>query len=146
MAARASSASRRKAASKRRTPAGRASLGSRDLDLEPWPSRRRSSRVPVSRRISRRAAAIPGPLDVAGRILVGFWMGLAHSIGWLVRAVGRGAATARQLHPQHQRDGAGLVTIALALLLAVAVWWGAGGPVGADINEFARLLFGATAI
>ena len=146
MAARASSASRRKAASKRRTPAGRASLGSRDLDLEPWPSRRRSSRVPVSRRISRRAAAIPGPLDVAGRILVGFWMGLAHAIGWLVRAVGRGAATARQLHPQHQRDGAGLVTIALALLLAVAVWWGAGGPVGADINEFARLLFGATAI
>ncbi|HEY9483679.1 MAG TPA: DNA translocase FtsK, partial [Micromonosporaceae bacterium] len=56
------------------------------------------------------------------------------------------AATARGLHPQHQRDGAALLAFAMALLLTVAVWFDQGGVVGKDINEFARLLLGAAAV
>ena len=73
-------------------------------------------------------------------------MGIAHLLGWFVRAVGRQAATARGLHPQHQRDGAALLAFAAALLLAVAVWFDQGAAVGKDIDEFARLLLGAAAV
>ncbi len=87
-----------------------------------------------------------GPLDVLGRILGGLWMGVAHGIGWAFRAVGRHAATARDLDAEHQRDGAGLLAFALFLLLTVAVWFSAGGVVGDAVNEFARLLFGSAAV
>jgi S-DNA-T family DNA segregation ATPase FtsK/SpoIIIE len=86
-----------------------------------------------------------GPFDVLGKLVAGVYMGLAHTIGWGVRAIGRQAATARDLNADHQRDGAGLFTLASALLLTVAIWWGGGGPVGGAINEFARLLFGSVA-
>ena len=61
-----------------------------------------------------------------GKIVVGVWMGLAHAIGWAFRAVGRHAATARDLDVEHQRDGAGLFAFALFLLLTVAVWFSSG--------------------
>jgi DNA segregation ATPase FtsK/SpoIIIE, S-DNA-T family len=73
-------------------------------------------------------------------------MGIAHTIGWAVRAIGRHAASARDLDPDHQRDGAGLFAFAIALLLTVAIWLNGGGPVGQAINEFARLLFGVVAL
>jgi DNA segregation ATPase FtsK/SpoIIIE, S-DNA-T family len=73
-------------------------------------------------------------------------MALAHGIGWLIRAAGRQAATARDLDPEHQRDGAGLLAIAAALLLTVAVWFQAGGVVGAAVDTAGRFLFGAAAV
>jgi len=44
--------------------------------------------------------------------------------------VGRQAATARELDPAHQRDGAGLILLGLAILSAMALWFDAAGPVG----------------
>ena len=44
-----------------------------------------------------------------------------------MRAVGDGA---RDLDDAHRRDGAGLATLALAVLVAAAVWFANGGPVG----------------
>ena len=150
MAGRTSSAGRRSTASTRRTPATTASRRAADdrRGRETWPPRRAPARGSAARRAARRrrAANFPGPLDVVGKLIVGFWMGIAHLLGWIVRAVGRQAATARDLHPQHQRDGAGLLAFAVALLLAVAVWFDQGGVVGKDINEFARLLLGAAAV
>ncbi len=87
-----------------------------------------------------------GPLDVLGRLIVLLWMGLAHGVGWLVRAVGRRAADARDLDPEHRRDGAGLLVLALALLMAAAVWLGAGGPFGDYIAQLSRLLVGTIAV
>jgi S-DNA-T family DNA segregation ATPase FtsK/SpoIIIE len=72
-------------------------------------------------------------------------MGLAHGIGWLVRAVGRQAATAREIDPGHRRDGAGLLALSLAILLAVAVWFDAAGPVGDLLATTVRRLVGAVA-
>ena len=55
-------------------------------------------------------------------------MGLAHSVGWAARGVGRQAATAREIDPEHRRDGAGLLLLGLAILIGVAVWAGTRRP------------------
>ncbi|GIJ01559.1 cell division protein FtsK [Spirilliplanes yamanashiensis] len=73
-------------------------------------------------------------------------MGLAHGVGWGFRAVGRQAATARELDPEHRRDGAGLLVLGLAILVGVAVWAGSAGPVGTWLADTVRLFFGAIAV
>src|SRR5204862_7680684 len=73
------------------------------------------------------------------------WMGLGHGVGWVVRAVGRKAATARDLEPEHRRDGLGLLMIGLAILLAVAVWFDRAGQVGGWIAQATRFVLGAVA-
>jgi len=55
------------------------------------------------------------------------WLGIAHVIGAAVRKVG---TTARDLDPEHRRDGAGLLLIGLAVVSAAAVWWQLPGAVG----------------
>jgi len=64
---------------------------------------------------------------VAGRGLSATWLGLAHLVGAGVRKVGH---TARELDPEHRRDGAGLFLIGLAVVVAAAVWWQLPGAVG----------------
>ena len=61
----------------------------------------------------------------------------------MVRAVGRQAATAGELDPEHRRDGAALLLLALAILLAVAVWFDGGGPVGDAVATATRRAIGA---
>ncbi|WP_233512358.1 DNA translocase FtsK [Micromonospora deserti] len=73
-------------------------------------------------------------------------MGLAHGVGWAVRAAGRQAASARDLDPEHRRDGAGLLVFGLALLSGVAIWFSGAGPVGARLADSVRLFLGAIAI
>src|SRR4051812_28798781 len=81
----------------------------------------RSARAEVAR--ARRAAdkklgRSSSPLASLGFIgagLAGLWMGLAHGLGWLVRKLGKQAATARELEREHQRDGGGLLLIGLAI-------------------------------
>ena len=72
-------------------------------------------------------------------------MGLAHGVGWLVRAVGRQAASAKEIDAEHRRDGAGLLALSAAILLAVAVWFDAAGPVGEFVATTVRRLVGAVA-
>jgi len=97
----------------------------------------------VSRRRGRRPAARGGgPLDLLGRVLTLLWMGLAHGVGWLVRAVGRRAADARELDPEHRRDGAGLLVLGIAVLLAAGVWFHAGGAFGGYVALVLRLFIG----
>src|SRR5947209_16129834 len=103
-------------------------------------SRRRGTSP--GRRLAARVARTPGPLDVLGRLLWLLWMGLAHGVGWLVRAMGRRAADARELDPEHRRDGAGLLVLGLSVLLVVAVWFQAGGPFGSYIAFVLRLFIG----
>jgi S-DNA-T family DNA segregation ATPase FtsK/SpoIIIE len=59
------------------------------------------------------------------------WLGVAHVMGAAVRKVGH---TARELDPEHRRDGAGLLLVGLAVVVAAAVWWRLPGAVG----EFTR--------
>jgi S-DNA-T family DNA segregation ATPase FtsK/SpoIIIE len=73
-------------------------------------------------------------------------MGVAHGIGWAARGVGRQAATARDLDPEHRRDGAGLLMLGLAILIGVAVWARSAGPVGTWLADAVRLFFGGLAV
>ena len=55
------------------------------------------------------------------------WLGLAHVLGATVRKIGH---TARELEPEHRRDGAGLFLIGLAVVVAASVWWQLPGGIG----------------
>ncbi|HEX6485807.1 MAG TPA: DNA translocase FtsK 4TM domain-containing protein, partial [Nocardioidaceae bacterium] len=62
-----------------------------------------------------------------GKGLVAAWLGVAHAVGATVRHIGH---TARELDPEHRRDGAGLFMIGLSVVVAAAVWWQLPGGVG----------------
>jgi S-DNA-T family DNA segregation ATPase FtsK/SpoIIIE len=78
------------------------------------------------------------------RLLRGIWVGTARALGASARAVGSGARELK-LDPTQRRDGLGLAVLALALIVAVAVWWSAGGPVGVFVARQLRTVFGAGA-
>jgi DNA segregation ATPase FtsK/SpoIIIE, S-DNA-T family len=58
------------------------------------------------------------------------WMVVARTVGFAVRRVGR---SARDLHPDHQRDGAGLFCLGLAIVFAAGVWVRMHNPAGRGI-------------
>ena len=64
--------------------------------------------------------------DVVFRAVAAVWLSVAHGIGAVARGIGHGA---RDLDPEHRRDGVGLLMFALALITAAAVWFQLGGPV-----------------
>jgi len=128
MAGRISQASRRRGGSTTRgASAGRTRQ----------PARKR----PAPRKRTTRA----GPAVLVGQVIGATWMGLAHGIGWAVRAASRGAASARELDPEHRRDGAGLLLLGLSILTAMAVWFSAAGPFGVRIADSLHLFLGAIA-
>jgi DNA segregation ATPase FtsK/SpoIIIE, S-DNA-T family len=96
----------------------------------------------VSRRPTLGATVATG----LGRGVGALWMGLAHSVGWAARGVGRQAATAKEIDAEHRRDGAGLLMLGFAILVSVAVWAGSAGPVGQWLSDAVRLFFGGLAV
>ncbi|MER7250054.1 DNA translocase FtsK 4TM domain-containing protein [Kribbella sp. NPDC000426] len=77
----------------------------------------------------------PGPFAAAMlalcRGVVKIWIGIAHLLGSMVRGIGH---SARDLEPEHRRDGAGLFLIGLAVVVAAAVWWDLPGAVGNGVR------------
>src|SRR3954452_6326089 len=77
----------------------------------------------------------PGPFAAAmialGRGVVKVWIGIAHLLGRMVRGIGH---SARDLEPEHRRDGAGLFLIGLAVVVAAAIWWNLPGAVGNGVR------------
>jgi S-DNA-T family DNA segregation ATPase FtsK/SpoIIIE len=67
---------------------------------------------------------------------------IAHGVGGLARAAGH---RARDLDPAHRRDGLGLTSIGLALVVAGGVWWQLPGPVGHGSVSVVRGGFGSVA-
>jgi S-DNA-T family DNA segregation ATPase FtsK/SpoIIIE len=63
---------------------------------------------------------------VLGHGVSSVWLGVAGGIGSGARKIGQGA---RDLDPEHRRDGAGLFLIALAVVVAASVWWQVPGGV-----------------
>jgi DNA segregation ATPase FtsK/SpoIIIE, S-DNA-T family len=72
----------------------------------------------------------------------GMWMALAHTVGAAVRAFGRHA---RDLDPAHRRDGVGLATLGLAIIMAAVSWFRLGGVVGHGLSDLVRSAFGSAA-
>ncbi|MEY3734744.1 MAG: hypothetical protein RL347_2103, partial [Actinomycetota bacterium] len=65
---------------------------------------------------------------------------MAHAIGGAARKVGHGA---RDLDDVHRRDGLGLLFIALAIIVAAAVWFGVDGWFTAGLGTVSAYLLGA---
>jgi DNA segregation ATPase FtsK/SpoIIIE-like protein len=78
----------------------------------------------------------------ATQVISGVWMGLAHTVGAAARALGRNA---RDLDPAHRRDGAGLATLGLAILVAAVTWWHMSNVVGRGLSALVRGGFGSAA-
>ncbi len=71
---------------------------------------------------------------------------MASGVGWVARGAGRQAASARDIAPEHRRDGAGLLMLGFAILIAVAVWANSAGPLGAWMADTVRLFLGSLAV
>ncbi|GID95406.1 cell division protein FtsK [Amorphoplanes digitatis] len=106
------------------------------------PAARTRARSATRARPSVSAVLVAG----LGRGVGTLWMGVAHGVGWVARGVGRQAATAKEIDPEHRRDGAGLLMLGLAILVGVAVWAGSAGPVGARLADAVRLFFGGLSV
>ncbi|HEY8533183.1 MAG TPA: DNA translocase FtsK 4TM domain-containing protein [Micromonospora sp.] len=133
--------------------AGRTSQASRGRKTSPARGGARTrggaaatSRATATARAPRRRSRGAGPALSIGRLIAALWMALATGLGWVVRAIGRQAATARDLDPGHRRDGAGLLVFGLAILSAMALWFSSAGPLGERLADTARLFFGAVAL
>ncbi|MGA0183552.1 MAG: DNA translocase FtsK 4TM domain-containing protein [Candidatus Nanopelagicales bacterium] len=77
-----------------------------------------------------------------GRGVRAVWIGLAHLVGSIARGIGRGA---RDLDPEHRRDGLGLGLIAGAVIIAAATWFRVEGWFIAWSGTIATAIFGALA-
>jgi DNA segregation ATPase FtsK/SpoIIIE, S-DNA-T family len=67
-----------------------------------------------------------------GRVLAGAWMVVAGGVGWVARSVGRGA---RDVEPHHRRDGIGLLTLGVAIVLAGGLWVRMDNTAGHGIQQ-----------
>ena len=81
----------------------------------PAKSRARARSAPPRARAVRTG---PGPIArvflVLGRGVAAVWLGIAHAVGATARSIGH---TARDLEPEHRRDGAGLFLFGLAVVV-----------------------------
>ena len=99
------------------------------------PSTKSGSTAATKRPAPRAVRSGPGPVArtfaALGRALKAVWLAVAHAVGAVVRRIG---STARDLDPEHRRDGVGLLLIGLAVVVAAAVWWQLPGAVGDGVR------------
>src|SRR4051812_3123844 len=104
------------------------SSGSRSRGSKPASKGRSStSSRPSPRAVRNGTGPIAKFFRALGRAITALWLGVAHVLGASVRKIGH---TARELDPEHRRDGAGLFLIGAAVVVAAAVWWQLPGGVG----------------
>jgi S-DNA-T family DNA segregation ATPase FtsK/SpoIIIE len=90
--------------------------------------KKRSSakRRPAPRAVRNGRGPVARFFDTIFRGVAAVWLAVAHAIGGLARRIG---SSARDLDPEHRRDGVGLLILAVALVTAAAVWFQLGGDV-----------------
>ncbi|MFT4287601.1 DNA translocase FtsK [Nocardioides sp.] len=85
-----------------------------------------AARRPAPRAVRTGRGPVAGLFLALFRGVAAIWLAIAHGIGSLARGIGH---TARDLDPEHRRDGAGLFVLGCALVVAGAVWFGIEGGV-----------------
>src|SRR5689334_12692621 len=103
------------------------------------PANRRS---PAPRKSPARGKTSGGGLPLPLRAVRGTWMGMAHVAGGAVRRVG---TSARELEPEHRRDGLGFFLIGLSILVAAREWWAFEGALGDVVHAVVAGTFGRVA-
>ncbi len=94
-----------------------------------------------ARRTPPRTAPKRAPWPI--RAVRGLWLGVAHGVGASVRTIFRGA---RDLEPEHRRDGVAFFLVALAIVVAAREWWHIPGVVGTAIHAVVAGTFGAAGV
>ncbi|MEV7973051.1 DNA translocase FtsK 4TM domain-containing protein [Cellulomonas sp. NPDC089187] len=118
------------------SPATRSTGGAKGAAAKNATNRGRGSGSSAAAPAERRPAL---PL----RMIRGTWMGIAHMIGGGARKVGSGA---RDLDPALRRDGAALLLLALAVVVAVREWWGLDGMAADAVHVVSAGTFGRVAV
>jgi S-DNA-T family DNA segregation ATPase FtsK/SpoIIIE len=77
-----------------------------------------------------------------GHMIAAAWMLVAGAVGFAARAIGRGA---RDLEPHHRRDGVGLLTLGVAIVLGASLWGRMGNAAGRAVRTVAVGGFGSLA-
>jgi S-DNA-T family DNA segregation ATPase FtsK/SpoIIIE len=77
-----------------------------------------------------------------GHALAAAWMVVAGTLGFAARRVGN---SARDLEPEHRRDGVGLLWLGIAIVLAASVWWGMDNLAGRAVSAFVHGAAGSAA-
>jgi S-DNA-T family DNA segregation ATPase FtsK/SpoIIIE len=92
----------------------------------------------------RSSAPPPDPVVILigwiGRAIQACWMAVAGGVGFVARGVGRGA---RDLDPHHRRDGLGLLTLGVAIVLGASLWGRMDNAVGRAVHAVAVDAFGS---
>ncbi|MDE9366223.1 DNA translocase FtsK [Luteipulveratus sp. YIM 133132] len=70
-------------------------------------------------------------------------MGVAHLFGGAARRAG---TSARDLEPEHRRDGIGFLLVALAIVVAAREWWGLTGRFGDVVHAVVVGTFGVVGL
>ncbi len=120
-----SSSTRSRSTSPKRKPASKSSSSSRSTA-----KRKPASRTTTRRPAPRAVRSGPGPVarlfTALFRAVAAVWLAIAHGVGAVARSIGH---TARDLEPEHRRDGVGLFLLGIAVVVAGAVWWQLPGSV-----------------
>lgn len=90
------------------------------------PAPRGSSGRPAPRAVRNGRGPVATLFVALLRGVAAIWLAVAHGIGTLARSVGH---SARELDPEHRRDGAGLFVLGSAVVVAASVWFGIEGGV-----------------
>ncbi|GAA2258251.1 DNA translocase FtsK [Kitasatospora cystarginea] len=109
---------------------------------KPTAAKPAAKRAPAKRTAAKpaaRVAASPPPRPILFRAVRAVWLGMAHSIGAVFRGFGDGA---RNLHPDHRKDGMALLLLALSLVTAVGTWFSPQGWLGEAATDVVSGLFG----
>src|SRR5918992_577202 len=88
--------------------------------------RNNSKRRPAPRAVRNGTGPVARIFGALFRGVAALWLGIAHGVGSAARRIGH---TARELDPEHRRDGVGLFLCGLAIVIAAAVWFEAPGTV-----------------
>jgi S-DNA-T family DNA segregation ATPase FtsK/SpoIIIE len=104
-------------------------------------AQRSAARKTAARKGMAKAAPKPAPSPTDGvyRLVRALWLGAAHTIGAVLRGIGRGA---RGLDPAHRKDGLALLLLGVALVVASGTWSNLRGPVGGLVEILVSGPFG----
>src|SRR6478735_3427401 len=115
-----SSTSRSRSTSPRRKPAPKKPVKRTTTKRKPAPKR------PAPRAVRNGPGPIARFFTALFRGVAAVWLAIAHGVGAVARSLGH---TARDLEPEHRRDGVGLMLLGGAVIVAAAVWWQLPGSI-----------------
>lgn len=100
-----------------------------------------AGKAPAKKAAAKKAPPRPAPSPTNGvyRLVRALWLGVAHSVGAILRGVGRGA---KGLDPAHRKDGLALLLLGVALVVAAGTWSNLKGPVGDLVEMLVTGAFG----